>query len=952
MVFHTAKQPEIPQQFKAYSSPGQLTSYATEVLDGQMIDQERAATPALPAVLHGGDLTILMLLIVLFISNVNGVQPGGPAAFLYWGLGLLLFFIPSAYVTRWLAQRFPGQGAPYLWAARALGQKWRNFAAFIAWLPGVLSVVLVIEASISFVQYLKPAWFVSAQSQCLAIMLALLIVTTIACLPLRLLKRILFVFGSLYVAVYFLIFVAGITWLLRGHPAAVHFSGGSQWRLSGGNFTVFGLVVLALLGVDIPLFMGGEIRGGKAGSRRASRYVWWGLALSTLAYVSATFGVMVVVPPTQVGGLTASVQAVALVFGQLSGAITACILAGSQITVAIAYILLFSRLLVIFAQDGTLPSPLKMINRFGVPVRSIIVQALIVAAVTLVSFVCIPLLFTSVANPNQLAFDIYNVLMAGASALWSCSSAFLFFFAIALCVRRKDRTMRLSLKRKRIALVVLSAIGILAALIGVWSTISSSWLPAQIPNPRWAILICGVVILSFGLGRRCSEIPRLKAMLHKQQGMNNQEIELRSQLQEAYVQQQELLTEVDRLYREQTRAAVTDAVTGLPNHRAIMGRLDEEIEHCQRLDCVCAVLFVDLDHFKQINDSWGHRAGDAILHEMGIRLCEVTRAEDFVGRYGGEEFAVTLSDTSIEGAMEAADRLRLVISQQPYEWRVEGSETIALIPVSCSIGVSIYKLHGTSRESLLESADQAMYKAKQSGRNCVCLADIDVDVETGTMFDRFAPEDTQPRFRTKPIIPAQAVQALVAAAAAHDHGTDAHAHRMERYAEATGRALGCLEEDLYLLRLSALLHDIGKIGVPDAILHKPGPLDEREWALMKQHPEIGWQILDQIGGVFRYLATIIVAHHERWDGTGYPYNLAGEEIPIAARILSVVDAYDAMTSRRAYREPMSHEQACQELQRCSGAQFDPHVVIAFLRVLAEEERSDHEASQFSVPAPM
>lgn len=183
-------------------------------------------------------------------------------------------------------------------------------------------------------------------------------------------------------------------------------------------------------------------------------------------------------------------------------------------------------------------------------------------------------------------------------------------------------------------------------------------------------------------------------------------------------------------------------------------------------------------------------------------------------------------------------------------------------------------------------------------------------------------------------VSAQTVLTLVAVAAAHDQGTDEHAHRMMYYAGATARELACADEDVNMLQLAALLHDIGKIGVPNAILHKPGPLNDEEWKLMRLHPQIGGQILEQMGGIFSALAPIVVAHHERWDGKGYPLNLAGEQIPLASRILAVVDSYDAMISRRPYRDPMSKEQAEQELLCCSGSQFDPRIVAAFLRVLS------------------
>lgn len=196
----------------------------------------------------------------------------------------------------------------------------------------------------------------------------------------------------------------------------------------------------------------------------------------------------------------------------------------------------------------------------------------------------------------------------------------------------------------------------------------------------------------------------------------------------------------------------------------------------------------------------------------------------------------------------------------------------------------------------------------------------------------------QPQNHIMQAIPTRTVLALVAIAAAHDQGTDEHARRMMRSADATARELACTDEEVNMLQLAALFHDIGKIGVPNTILHKLGPLNEEEWGIMRLHPQIGAQILVQIGGIFRTLAPIVVAHHERWDGKGYPFNLAGEQIPLASRILTVVDSYDAMTSRRPYHEPMSREQAEQELLRCSGSQFDPRIVEAFLRMLSKRQK--------------
>ncbi len=394
------------------------------------------------------------------------------------------------------------------------------------------------------------------------------------------------------------------------------------------------------------------------------------------------------------------------------------------------------------------------------------------------------------------------------------------------------------------------------------------------------------------------------------------------------------MVELDQLYREQARAAVTDPITGLPNHRAIMSRIDEELSHCQRMQRSCAMLFVDLDHFKHVNDTCGHRAGDAILREVGSRLRAMVRLEDFVGRYGGAEFAILLTEAGVSEASETAERLRITVATQPCLWQAEDTQPVAHIDVTTSIGVAVYQLHGVTREELIEAADHAMYTAKRSGRNRVHIADVETTSAHGLLA-------VATREQAKERV---GVQALTAAASAHDRGTSAHAQRMIRLAEATARILGRPEEELHLIRLGALLHDIGKIGIPEAILHKPGPLTEEEWAIMRRHPDIGRQILEQVGGVFQLLSRIIVAHHERWDGQGYPHGLAKEEIPMSARILSVVDSYDAMTSDRSYRAALPVAEARAELQRCAGRQYDPQVVEAFLCVLDAEDAGGAQAT--------
>ncbi|HLL78760.1 MAG TPA: HD domain-containing phosphohydrolase, partial [Ktedonobacteraceae bacterium] len=304
-------------------------------------------------------------------------------------------------------------------------------------------------------------------------------------------------------------------------------------------------------------------------------------------------------------------------------------------------------------------------------------------------------------------------------------------------------------------------------------------------------------------------------------------------------------------------------------------------------------------------------------------------------------------DADVVSAGEAAERLRKALNSSPYYWESEDTQLVVPVEISGSFGVAIYQLHGVTREELIECADQAMYAAKHSGRNRVCIA----DVERMTREERIQQreQETHVQDDARLIQESVGMRALTAVAAARDGGTWVHANRLVDLAVATARKLGLSGDDLHLLRLGAILHDIGKIGIPDAILHKPGPLTDEEWAVMRTHPDIGRQILEEIDGIFQQLATIVVAHHERWDGKGYPNRLVGVEIPLAARILTVVDSYDAMVSHRVYREPLTTGQARAELLRCSGTQFDPKVVQAFLEVLDEQSRSMLEQIE-SIPA--
>lgn len=894
----------------------------------------------LPAVLKARDLCVFLLLTVVLVSNTTSVQHGGPSAFFYWVLGALTFLIPVAYATQWMARRFPGHGSPYLWAIRIMGPQWGFILAFCAWLSGTLSTVAAIAGYIDLLEAIVPSAFTSIYSITAIFALLLLVVTATACLPLRHLKRLFFGIAVLYMGVFFLQGGVGVWWLVSGHGAATSFLHMQQWLPSFSNAGTYSIVILALIGINIPLIFSGEI-APQHGLARASRYVWWGSAVMFIAYVVATFGIMVVVPAKQAGNTQANVQIIQMVLGTSAATAVTGILALSYIAVVSLSLIMLSRFMVIAAHDRHLPFTLTHVNRFGVPLRSILIQGGLLFACVLVSYVIIPSFFPTTVSATNVSIELYNVQQAVASLIWIAFTIQLLLSPVVAMY--KYRSQEKATRAQSVFLGLLAITGCVASLIGMGATLFSSWVPNLISNKQWFFLIVGLTVLFIILGWVGSALPRMAARLHWQQAEAAREAELRQKLQSTYeeqeiliLQQNELLAEVDRLYREQAKAAITDAITGLPNHRAVMNRLDEELARCTRahdgISETCAILFVDLDHFKSINDTWGHRAGDAILRKVASRLRTTLRLEDFVGRYGGEEFAIVLVNTDVALASQIAERLRVAIASEPCIWQGDDGTTNVEIAITTSIGVSIYGLHGTTREALIEQADQAMYYAKRGGRNRVCIADVDETAE----------KDVTPVPNVINVAEVGTVQALTAAASARDEGTHEHAHRMVMLADATARQLALSDDEIHLVRLGALLHDIGKIGIPDAILHKPGPLTSDEWAIMRRHPEIGQQILTQAGGVFSALASVVVAHHERWDGGGYPAGVKGEAIPLAARILTVIDSYDAMISPRVYKKAMPVSAARAELQRCAGSQYDPHVVEAFLRVLDIYEQEEKE----------
>ncbi len=367
--------------------------------------------------------------------------------------------------------------------------------------------------------------------------------------------------------------------------------------------------------------------------------------------------------------------------------------------------------------------------------------------------------------------------------------------------------------------------------------------------------------------------------------------------------------------------ATTDPLTNLLNHRAINDTIDREVERAFRYRRQFSLLFIDLDHFKTINDTYGHGAGDTTLKEFATVIRSCLRGVDVLARWGGEEFIVLLPEIGSEGAVECADRIRASIAS--HQFPVGGG-----IHVTCSLGVASFPENGTDRSQLIELADQAMYAAKRLGRNQVRTsgeAAISALVRS-TMGSSVREDSTL----------VGVIEALAALVEVRDHYTGAHMAQVGHRVARLAREFGLSESECHMLGIAGLLHDIGKVGVPDAILQKPGHLSPKEWEMLRTHAAVGADVVSRVPAL-RPLAPIIRAHHEQWDGSGYPDGLSGDAIPMGARMVAVVDAYGAMTSDRPYRKGRSSETARDELRRCAGTQFDPDIVDVFLKLLDTDD---------------
>jgi diguanylate cyclase (GGDEF)-like protein/putative nucleotidyltransferase with HDIG domain len=362
-----------------------------------------------------------------------------------------------------------------------------------------------------------------------------------------------------------------------------------------------------------------------------------------------------------------------------------------------------------------------------------------------------------------------------------------------------------------------------------------------------------------------------------------------------------------------TDAARRDPLTDLFNRRAFEEIFDIELERARRTGAPLSVIVGDLDRFKRLNDEFGHPAGDEALRRIGRSIRSAKRRFDSAARVGGEEFALLAPDCDEHGAYMLSERIRADV-----EGRLSNGAESSL---TISFGIATYPLHGQSAEALLRAADQALYAAKRLGRNRSVISSAEVP---GILA-------RTPRTHEDTGVELATLLSLAEALDVRDSGNTTHCHRVGRFAELTARELGMAPESVERIRLAGILHDVGRVGMPDALFEKAGPLNEEEWAWVHSHPEIGARMVETTD--FQEIGSWILCHHERPDGQGYPLGRPGDDVPLEARILAVADAYEAMTSERSYRHALAPDQAAAELRQGSGQQFDGRVVEALLRSL-------------------
>jgi diguanylate cyclase (GGDEF)-like protein len=397
---------------------------------------------------------------------------------------------------------------------------------------------------------------------------------------------------------------------------------------------------------------------------------------------------------------------------------------------------------------------------------------------------------------------------------------------------------------------------------------------------------------------------------------------------------------LENLYEEVHQLSIIDPLTQLNNRRGFFEFAQPEIIQSQTNQNDLSALMIDIDNFKKTNDLYGHFVGDQVLQAVAEEIKKTLRQTDLIGRYGGEEFIGLLPNTSIESAHAIAERLRETVEQRIVK--------INELDVSVTISIGICHIMDAngSLDLLLSQADQAMYWAKASGRNRVSQWTTEVshsaamDVLQHGLKIKSVQKKNGRKDKQLSRVYDETIDGWSKAIEMRNKEMEGHSQRVVDLTLDLARKCGINESDIDDIRRGALLHDIGKIAIPDPILFKPGKLTDDEWVVMRKHPVYAFEFLSPITFLKKSIA-IPYCHHEHWDGSGYPRGLKGAEIPLAARIFTIIDVWDALCSDRCYRSAWSQTEAKTYIISQSGKMFDPEIIKLFIQLIDENSLEEN-----------
>ena len=372
---------------------------------------------------------------------------------------------------------------------------------------------------------------------------------------------------------------------------------------------------------------------------------------------------------------------------------------------------------------------------------------------------------------------------------------------------------------------------------------------------------------------------------------------------------------IEMLYK----MASLDSLTGLPNHRNFYEGLEAAVAKAQQEDASVALIFIDLDDFKIYNDLFGHQRGDEVLKHIAGILENIVSDDVLAARYGGEEYAVLIYGRGNQEVFSIAERIRGEIYNAPFE----GQEYMPNENLTASLGVALYPEQAKDISGLVKSADEALYKAKFLTKNSVvvysdALKEVTGGLQNGSESDILA-----------------SIRTLNAVINSRDKYTYCHVERVVTYCTGFSKFIHMSEADAKALITAAYLHDVGKINIPQEVLMKTGAITPQEREQLRSHAGKGADIIREIP-CFASVTPIVYQHHERYDGGGYPQGLKSFQIHYLARVLTVIDSFDAMTSIRPYQKRRTFEEGCEEIARCSGTQFDPEIAEQFIAYVQAE----------------